>query len=242
VNKIITLCGSNRRSEQSNSYKTAKIIEEKLLQRNRSIQNEIICLADYRIDMCLGCASCFKTGKCIIQDEMDDLKKILLGADHILMISPVYAHHIPGILKNSIDRISYWMHTMQLLGKTSSCVAVTSNNGQIYVSDYLEKILKFMGTIYICGLEITIDHPPMLKDYSMETGMLIDGFIDKVAASLTGGFPLYDLEIQISAFKQYKELHSSPESQGFEGNAWKTWPELLHGSFLDAFQYKRLAK
>jgi multimeric flavodoxin WrbA len=242
VNKIIILVGTNRLQSQCNCYKTAVLVKERLNGRNADNQVGILCLADCKIDLCKGCEACLETGGCVIQDDMKVLKTALMEADHIMIVTSVYAYHIPAALKNVIDRISYWMHTLNGLGKTSSSLLLTSTDGQVYASDYLEKTLQRLGTIYAGGVEITSDKPPMWDMDAMVASVLIEQFVNKVEGSLTGAFSLDNLETQIQSFGRYKEVYSKPEAQDYKGSAWKTSPALLHNTFLDAWQSRRMNK
>jgi hypothetical protein len=82
----------------------------------------------------------------------------------------------------------------------------------------------------------------MLEKETKEADILIKGFVNEVEQSLTDEFPLDDLEFQAQAFRNYKGIHSRPEASGFEGHTWKTSPELLQNSFLDAWQYQKMKK
>lgn len=252
MSKIVMLVGAIGAEKQavSPSLNAVNLIKNKLQARNRQIQIEILCLADYRIDLCTGCETCHETGVCVLEDEMDTLQEALRQADHIMIVSPVWACHIPGCLKNVMDRLFYWRHTMQLLGKTSSSVAVTSMpvseimtaDAPIYVSAYLEKMLQLLGSIYIRGIELTVGQLSAPDQNAGETDMLIEGLAREIERALAGDFSLDNLDTQILTFNKYKEIYTQPEIQDYRGRAWKTTPELLHKGFLDAFSCKQMAK
>lgn len=102
---------------------------------------------DIYISRCNGCIGCFSTGKCTL-DEVDNMKIIkqdMLNSDIIILASPVYAHHVSGDMKIFIDRISYWTHLMRLAGKQGFVVATSGGNGLELVTNYLYKIMTYMG-------------------------------------------------------------------------------------------------
>jgi multimeric flavodoxin WrbA len=83
------------------------------------------CLPDFRIPVesttysfhkrkfegCTGCLSCYRNGgKCILQDDFEELRQMWIKADAIVYSVPVYVVSIPGQLKNFIDRLhnSFW--------------------------------------------------------------------------------------------------------------------------------------
>ena len=63
-------------------------------------------LSELRIDPCKGCFACWnKTpGKCVINDDMQEIIKSQLWADLIIWSFPLYYFNVPGILKNMLDR------------------------------------------------------------------------------------------------------------------------------------------
>ncbi|MDU0939449.1 MAG: flavodoxin family protein [Clostridiales bacterium] len=63
-------------------------------------------LSELRIDPCKGCFVCWnKTpGKCVINDDMQEIIKSQLWADLIIWSFPLYYFNVPGILKNMLDR------------------------------------------------------------------------------------------------------------------------------------------
>ncbi len=67
---------------------------------------EIIDVAKVKIKSCLGCFACWnKTpGKCVINDEMEDILSKIINADVIVWSFPLYYFGVPGGLKNLIDR------------------------------------------------------------------------------------------------------------------------------------------
>lgn len=66
---------------------------------------EIINLKEYRLNYCIGCYSCHKTGKCIHNDGMNEILEKLIKADVIVFATPVYFYSMSGQLKVFIDRL-----------------------------------------------------------------------------------------------------------------------------------------
>lgn len=64
-----------------------------------------INLRDYKLNYCIGCYSCHKTGKCIHKDRMNEIAKDLIKADVIVLATPVYFYSMSGQLKVFIDRL-----------------------------------------------------------------------------------------------------------------------------------------
>lgn len=68
---------------------------------------EIISVADYNVNPCIGCNSCFKRkdNSCFQKDDMTLIYKTLAQADMIVIASPVYFYGISAKLKAIIDRL-----------------------------------------------------------------------------------------------------------------------------------------
>lgn len=66
---------------------------------------EIINLRDYKLNYCVGCYACQKTGKCIHNDGMNEITEKLLNANVIVFSTPVYFYSMSGQLKVLIDRL-----------------------------------------------------------------------------------------------------------------------------------------
>lgn len=66
---------------------------------------EVIYLRDYKLNYCIGCYTCTKTGKCIYKDGMNELSEKLIEADVIVFATPVYFYSMCGQLKVFIDRL-----------------------------------------------------------------------------------------------------------------------------------------
>lgn len=66
---------------------------------------EVINLRDYKLNYCIGCYTCHKTGKCIHNDGMNELSEKLINADVIVFATPVYFYSMSGQLKVFIDRL-----------------------------------------------------------------------------------------------------------------------------------------
>lgn len=66
---------------------------------------EFVNLRELNLKYCTACYSCHKTGKCIIDDGMNELSEKLLKANVIVLATPVYFYSMSGQLKVFIDRL-----------------------------------------------------------------------------------------------------------------------------------------
>ncbi len=67
-------------------------------------KTELIILSELKVSPCISCGNCQKTGKCIINDDMQSMHKKLLEADCIVFASPIYFCGVSAQLKALFDR------------------------------------------------------------------------------------------------------------------------------------------
>jgi len=66
-------------------------------------------LRDYEFADCIECNGCQKTGRCVVDDRMQELFPLVAGAELLVIATPVFFMNIPGTFKCFIDRFQcYW--------------------------------------------------------------------------------------------------------------------------------------
>lgn len=74
-------------------------------------QTEYMRLAELNIAPCIECNSCYKTGRCKIQDDYQMLYSKLLETDHLIFATPVFFMTVSAQAKLLIDRCQcLWAH------------------------------------------------------------------------------------------------------------------------------------
>jgi multimeric flavodoxin WrbA len=74
-------------------------------------QTELLHLYDFKIAPCIECNSCFKTGKCKIEDDYQIVMKKLLDCDRLIFATPVFFMTVCAQAKMLIDRCQcLWAH------------------------------------------------------------------------------------------------------------------------------------
>ncbi|MFW6147972.1 MAG: flavodoxin family protein [Thermodesulfobacteriota bacterium] len=63
-----------------------------------------ISVRDLEISGCRECNGCEKTGKCVVQDDMQHIYALLDAADVIVLSSPIFFYGLSSQLKAMIDR------------------------------------------------------------------------------------------------------------------------------------------
>lgn len=183
----------------------------------------------YNIKNCIGCTNCFIKGNCLLDDDMKNIKNYMIESDIIVLVSPVYAHNVPGNLKTFIDRIAHWSHLMHLTGKKAIIITVASNNGLNETEEYLKKILLYLGVSILDSIKI-------YTEASKVEG--INSILDVSASNISNRIQQkkYIIEnMQELYFKFLKENIYKLESDNFERNYWESSGKLEFDSFRELF-------
>ena len=143
--------------EQSHTAKMADTIAEAVRKeaeaRGESVSYERLTGDDVRIDYCLSCRSCFSKGICPLdsKDGCTELKWKMLDCDIFLFGNPIYLWAMSGLAKSLLDRISYWAHRFELMGKPCIVFSSTDTTHGPEVAAELEKLMKFTGAQVVNG-------------------------------------------------------------------------------------------
>lgn len=102
MSKIVILVGSMRKGGN-----TDLLAQAFMAGASKNNEVEIISVADYKVNPCIGCNSCFtrKDNKCFQNDDMIAIYDKLRTADIVAIASPVYFYGISAELKAIIDRL-----------------------------------------------------------------------------------------------------------------------------------------
>lgn len=102
MSRIVVLVGSMRRG--GNTDLLAQAFAEGAGKDNTV---EIVSVADYKVNPCIGCNSCFtrEGNQCFQKDDMAEIYKKLKVADIMVIASPVYFYGISAELKAIVDRL-----------------------------------------------------------------------------------------------------------------------------------------
>ncbi|MCB2357160.1 flavodoxin family protein [Clostridium estertheticum] len=200
MKKLVAIIGSPR-GYNSKTYEIAYKISEGLENKNINISSKFFILSELEINKCTGCLGCFaKCSSCVsFSDSMDVLEKSMLDADLIIFGSPVYAHNITGDMKIFFDRICHFLHTMKLVGKYGVTISTSSSNGNIFVNDYLLKMMEYLGI----GV---IDQISYISQREFEEKH-ITKCIDNIAGVLNGQISLPPSKFKEQIFNIYKKIY-----------------------------------
>ncbi|HOO07912.1 MAG TPA: flavodoxin family protein [Ruminococcus sp.] len=102
MSNIVILVGSMRIN--GNTARLAQSFAKGAAKNNNV---EIVLVADYNVNPCIGCNSCFvrEGNKCFQDDDMVKIYEKLRNADIVVIASPVYFYGISAQLKAIVDRL-----------------------------------------------------------------------------------------------------------------------------------------
>lgn len=102
MSNIIVLSGSVRKGGNTELLVQAFVDGAK---KNNNV--EVISVADYKVNPCIGCNTCFdrEGHECFQKDDMTKVYEKLKMADVLVIASPVYFYGVSAQLKALIDRL-----------------------------------------------------------------------------------------------------------------------------------------
>jgi multimeric flavodoxin WrbA len=134
--KALAIVGTMRKN--GDSYHLIRKIEERF-KLESNIEVEYLFLADHDLGYCRGCCACFNHGeaRCPKRDLTGPIEEKLVGADGVILASPVYDHHVTALMKNFFDHFAYFYHRPRFFGKPAIIVSTTGGSGLKETLDYL---------------------------------------------------------------------------------------------------------
>lgn len=124
---------------------TSIALEEmkKVFDKN-GIETEIINIGILPVRGCIACGYCYKTGKCAMDDIVNDIAPKFEKCDGMVIASPVYYASANGTLIAFLDRLFY-STTFNKSMKVGASVAVARRGGCSSTFDLLNKYFTISG-------------------------------------------------------------------------------------------------
>lgn len=138
--KVLIINGSPRTN--GNTQIAINELTKEFEQENIEVKNIEIGTKDIR--GCIACGTCYKTGKCVFNDLVNDGIELLKEVDGVIIASPVYYASANGSLLSLLDRMFYANHT-DLTMKVGASVAVARRGGASSTFDELNKYFTISG-------------------------------------------------------------------------------------------------
>lgn len=123
MKKVLILSASPRKN--GNSDILCQQFQKGAEEAGHSVEQ--IYLYDKEIGFCRACYACFKTGECVLRDDMEELLEKIQAADVLVVATPTYFMTMNGMLKTTIDR---FLPKWQDLGGHDVYLIVTGHDGK----------------------------------------------------------------------------------------------------------------
>ncbi|MCU0861683.1 MAG: flavodoxin family protein [Methanomassiliicoccales archaeon] len=116
--------------------------------RQSGAEVEFVGLAGKRIGGCEACAECGKGGRCVIEDDMQPIFPRLVGADVVVIGSPIYFGMVSAQTKALLDRTYFLSKSgRKLEGKVGAVITVGGRAGHELSAAYLMDFMTLQGMI-----------------------------------------------------------------------------------------------
>ncbi|WP_010168290.1 flavodoxin family protein [Candidatus Epulonipiscium viviparus] len=132
--KVYLVNGSAK--PQGTTFTALTNVKESL--EENGIEAEIYWIGNKAISGCLGCNVCRKSGKCILNDSVNEFAQLAKDADGFVFGSPVHYAAATGFITAFMDRLFY-SAGKNLAYKPASAVTVARRGGQSSTFDQLNK-------------------------------------------------------------------------------------------------------
>ena len=141
--KVLILNGSPRR----NGNTSIALREMEKVFAEEGVETEIVQLGNKAIRGCIACGSCHKNGKCVFDDEVNELAPKFEAADGLVAATPVYYASANATLIACLDRL-FFSTGFDKRMKVGASVAVARRGGCSATFDELNKYFT------ICGMPV----------------------------------------------------------------------------------------
>ena len=154
MKRVIIISTSLRRG--SNSDKLADKFVEGAKAAGHDVEK--ISLMGKEIQFCKGCLACQKLGRCVINDDVNDIMAKVLEADVVAWATPIYYYEMSGQMKTLIDRMNamypldYKFRDVYLLTTAAEDEEETPKRAEAGLEGWIECYPKsrLAGTLF-CG-------------------------------------------------------------------------------------------
>ena len=112
--------------------------------RNEGIEVETVQIGKQDVRGCIACNTCYKTGKCVFDDVVNELAPKFAEADGLVVASPVYYASANATLIACLDRLFYSTPFDKTM-KVGASVVVARRGGCSATCDELNKYFTSSG-------------------------------------------------------------------------------------------------
>ncbi len=108
------------------------------------VEVETIHVGNKAIRGCVACRGCYERGKCVFDDEVNEIAEKLAAADGLVLGSPVYYASANGTLTALLDRL-FFSASYDLTMKVGASVCAARRGGLTATFDQLNKYFAISG-------------------------------------------------------------------------------------------------
>ena len=138
--KVLMINGSPR----PNGNTAMALTEMEKIFAQEGIETESIQVGNQNIRGCIACGHCYKNGKCVFDDCINDIAAKFEDADGLVVASPVYYASANATLIAVLDRLFYSSRFSKTM-KVGASVAVARRGGCSATFDQLNKYFTISG-------------------------------------------------------------------------------------------------
>lgn len=138
---------------------TASLLKKakEILSSKSNISVDYFDLASFEMQFCKGCITCYRTGKCIIQnDGIEELSIKIRNSDGIIIGTPTNGSNVSPILKNFMDR-SHYLLEQALYNKICLSIVTYEIADGNEAKKIVDKFFMISGGIRQKGLIAKVD-------------------------------------------------------------------------------------
>jgi multimeric flavodoxin WrbA len=138
--KIVGILGSSR--EKGNTEILLDLALEEA--QNNGVRISKITLRDKTIAPCNGCQKCFKSGRCVINDDMQAIYSEMLESEGVIWATPIYFWSMTGQTKMVMDRTyALTLPTLQLANKVGGLIMVAGSRGCVNAANVFHMYFSY---------------------------------------------------------------------------------------------------
>ena len=138
--KVLMINGSPRAKGNT----AAALAQMEAVFREEGIEVETVQVGHKAIRGCTACGQCYKEGKCVFDDGVNEISAKFAEADGLVVASPVYYASANATLTAVLDRLFYFSRFDKRM-KVGASVAVARRGGCSATFDQLNKYFTISG-------------------------------------------------------------------------------------------------
>ncbi|MDR0839167.1 MAG: flavodoxin family protein [Oscillospiraceae bacterium] len=141
-------------SPKANGNTAAILNEAVAVLENSGVDTRLVRLGEAKIGFCVGCKTCEQTGKCVRNDDMNQIIRDIYEADIVILASPSYWGDVTAQMKQFIDRCTPYGNTNVNrapipAGKLGAAIAVRAGQNKKENENLISTMEHFLGHLDI---------------------------------------------------------------------------------------------